>query len=177
MQRPHPPFWLGAGSAQSIARAARDGYNLLLDQIGSIDLTIDRVAAYRAECARIGRAYEPMNIGVTRALYIVMTEAERETAYAMRAQQIKTIGGLARGPGAERFHNPANFADTNIADDDAALLGTPDEIIERLKRLEAGGIDNVLLADATASKRSLRLFASEIMPEFRTPAPIKRLAE
>ena len=33
LQQPHPPFWLGAGSAESIRRAARDGYNLLLDQI------------------------------------------------------------------------------------------------------------------------------------------------
>src|SRR5215475_5483232 len=33
MQQPHPPFWLGAGSKSSICRAAREGYNLLLDQI------------------------------------------------------------------------------------------------------------------------------------------------
>ena len=33
IQQPHPPFWLGAGSAESIRRAAREGYNLLLDQI------------------------------------------------------------------------------------------------------------------------------------------------
>jgi alkanesulfonate monooxygenase SsuD/methylene tetrahydromethanopterin reductase-like flavin-dependent oxidoreductase (luciferase family) len=177
VQKPHPPFWMGAGSPESIARAAREGYNLLLDQIGSIDLTIDRVAAFKAECARVGRAYDPMKVGVTRALYVVMTEEERQKAYAMRAQQIRTIGGIARGPGAERYHNPSNFADTNIANEDAALLGTPDEIIARLKRLEAGGVENVLLADATATKRSLRIFASEIMPAFRTPAPVKRVAE
>jgi alkanesulfonate monooxygenase SsuD/methylene tetrahydromethanopterin reductase-like flavin-dependent oxidoreductase (luciferase family) len=118
-----------------------------------------------------------MQVGVTRALYIVMTEEERQKAYAMRAQQIRTIGGIARGPGAERYHNPSNFADTNIADEDAALLGTPDEIIARLKRLEAGGVENVLLADATASKRSLRIFASEILPAFRQNAPLKRVAE
>src|SRR3984957_5462061 len=41
VQRPHPPFWLGAGSEESIRRAAREGYNLLLDQIGSTDLTIE----------------------------------------------------------------------------------------------------------------------------------------
>src|ERR1051326_1812512 len=35
VQRPHPPLWLGAGSEESIRRAAREGYNLLLDQIGS----------------------------------------------------------------------------------------------------------------------------------------------
>ncbi|MGE3649859.1 MAG: LLM class flavin-dependent oxidoreductase, partial [Reyranellaceae bacterium] len=34
LQRPHPPLWLAAGSPDSIRRAAREGYNLLLDQLG-----------------------------------------------------------------------------------------------------------------------------------------------
>ena len=50
IQQPHPPFWLGAGSAESIRRAARDGFNLLLDQIAPTDLIIERVATFRDEC-------------------------------------------------------------------------------------------------------------------------------
>jgi len=167
LQQPHPPFWMGAGSAESIRRAAREGYNLLLDQIGSIDLTIERVAAYRGELARVGRPYDPAQIAVTRALHIVTTQEEREQAYALRAQVLRTIGGLARGPGAERYHNPTSFADTNLADEDAALIGTPGEIVARLKRLQAGGVDTVLLIDVTGSKHALRIFAAEVIPEFR----------
>ena len=40
VQQPHPPFWLGAGSPDGIRRAGREGYNLLLDQIASIELTL-----------------------------------------------------------------------------------------------------------------------------------------
>src|SRR6202030_353220 len=29
-QRPHPPFWMGAGSANSVREVARRGYNMLL---------------------------------------------------------------------------------------------------------------------------------------------------
>src|SRR6476660_9206033 len=68
IQHPHPPFWLGAGSAESIRRAAREGYNLLLDQIAPTDLIIDRVATFRQECERVGRPYDPMMVGVTRGL-------------------------------------------------------------------------------------------------------------
>ena len=71
IQQPHPPFWLGAGSAESIRRAAREGYNLLLDQIAPTDLVIERVAIFRAECERAGRGWEPMSVGVTRGLQIV----------------------------------------------------------------------------------------------------------
>src|SRR5690242_21461768 len=34
-QRPHPPVWLAASSANSITLCARGGYNLLLDQFAS----------------------------------------------------------------------------------------------------------------------------------------------
>src|SRR5262252_3068451 len=52
VQEPHPPLWMGAGSFESIRRAAHEGYNLLLDQIAPVDLIIERVATYRAELAR-----------------------------------------------------------------------------------------------------------------------------
>ena len=50
--------------------------------------------------------------------------------------------------------------------DDAPLLGTPEEIIAQLKRLEAGGVENVLFAAPGASVAGLRTFAEEIMPAF-----------
>src|SRR5215470_29460 len=57
MQRPHPPLWMAAGSRDSVRRAAREGYNLLLDQLAQIDQIIERIAIFREECARAGRAY------------------------------------------------------------------------------------------------------------------------
>src|SRR3984957_19322336 len=119
VQQPHPPFWLGAGSEDSIRRGARDGYNLLLDQIGSTDLTIARVRAFREECQATGRAYDPAMVGATRGLQIVRTAAERETALEIRYNVLKNIGGLARGPGAARYSNLSDVSGTPIALDDA----------------------------------------------------------
>jgi probable F420-dependent oxidoreductase len=161
VQRPHPPFWLGAGSAESIRRAAREGYNLLLDQIGSTDLTIERVAIFREECAKHGRAYHPMMVAVTRGLQIVRSAQERQKALQTRVQVIKNIGSLARGPGADRYANPEGFA---AESDDAPLLGTPAEIVARLRKLKAGGVGYILLVDPAPSLASLGTFASEIMP-------------
>jgi alkanesulfonate monooxygenase SsuD/methylene tetrahydromethanopterin reductase-like flavin-dependent oxidoreductase (luciferase family) len=78
---------------------------------------------------------------------------------------LKNIGDLARGPGAERYHHIKDDADA-FEIDDAPLLGTPEEIIARLKRLEAGGVENVLFAAPGASVAGLRTFAEEIMPAF-----------
>ncbi|HYU12968.1 MAG TPA: LLM class flavin-dependent oxidoreductase [Stellaceae bacterium] len=165
IQQPHPPCWLGAGSAESIRRAAREGYNLLLDQIAPVDVIIDRVRIFREECERVGRAYDPMMVGVTRGLQIVHNEEERRRAILTRREVLKNIGDLARGPGAERYHHIKDDADA-FELDDAPLLGTPEEIIARLKRLEAGGVENVLFAAPGASVAGLRTFAEEIMPAF-----------
>ncbi len=171
-QRPHPPLWMGAGSFESIRRAAQGGYNLLLDQIAPVDLIIERVQAYKAECQRVGRSVKPHQVGVARALQIVMSEEERAKALQVRMQVLKNIGGLARGPGAERYQNIGSHSDPNLASEESALLGTPDEIMARLKKLEAGGVDYVLLVDPSGSKDSLSLFAREIMPLFPDAAPV-----
>src|SRR5262245_46153730 len=141
VQQPHPPLWMAAGSFESIRRAAREGFNLLLDQIAPVDLIIERVAAFREECERAGRPRRPGQIAVARALQIVRTEAEREAALALRTRVLKTIGGLARGPGAERYQNIGSHSDPNLASEESALLGTPQEIIDRLRKLEGGGVD------------------------------------
>ena len=165
IQQPHPPFWLGAGSPDSVRRAAREGYNLLLDQIAPTDLIIDRVKTFRDECKAVGRSYDPMMVGVTRGLQIIRKESERKQAIRTRREVLKNIGDLARGPGAERYHQIKDDADS-FELDDAPLLGTPEEIIAQLKRLQAGGIENVLFAAPGASVAGLRTFAEEIMPAF-----------
>lgn len=154
VQRPHPPLWLAAGSPESIRRAARDGFNLLLDQLGSVRITLERVALFRDECARVSRPYDPSMIAVARALQMVRTEAEREAAFETRRQVLRVIGDLARG------ERPPE----DVRQDDASLLGTPAEIIDRLRILQAGGVERVLLVDPKATTTSLRDFAAEVMP-------------
>ena len=168
VQQPHPPFWMGAGSFESIRRAAQEGFNLLLDQIAPIDLIIERVAAYRQELERLGRRYRPgMQIGVTRALQIVRTEEERQAAYALRdARCSRPSAGwhAARAPSATR--TSARMPTPTSRARSPRCSGTPEEIIARLRQLEAGGVDYVLLVDPTGSKDALRTFAEEIMPAF-----------
>jgi alkanesulfonate monooxygenase SsuD/methylene tetrahydromethanopterin reductase-like flavin-dependent oxidoreductase (luciferase family) len=67
---------------------------------------------------------------------------------------VRTIGDLARGGG--KLVAPEQ--------DDAPLLGTPAEIVARLRLLRDGGVGNVLLVEPGANIASLRAFAAEIMP-------------
>jgi alkanesulfonate monooxygenase SsuD/methylene tetrahydromethanopterin reductase-like flavin-dependent oxidoreductase (luciferase family) len=155
LQRPHPPLWLAAGSHDSIKRAAREGYNLLLDQLAQTHQIIERIAIFREECARIGRAYDALMVATARPLQMIHHESERAAAYETRKRVLSVIGDLARDKLADR-----------VEDDTAPLLGTPDEVIARLKELEAGGATNILLVDPNASVANLRAFAREVMPAF-----------
>ena len=155
LQRPHPPLWLAAGSPDSIKRAAREGYNLLLDQLAQTDQIIQRIALFKAECDNVGRAYDANMVATARPLQMIHSEAVRAEAYATRKRVIGNIGDLARGKLADR-----------VEDDTAALLGTPAEVIARLRELEAGGATNILLVDPNASVANLRAFAREVMPAF-----------
>jgi alkanesulfonate monooxygenase SsuD/methylene tetrahydromethanopterin reductase-like flavin-dependent oxidoreductase (luciferase family) len=165
LQRPHPPLWLAAGSPDSVCRAAREGYNLLLDQLAQTDQIVRRIALFREECERVGRAYNSNMVATSRALQMIHSEEERQQAYETRKRVINTIGDLARDKLADR-----------VEEDTAPLLGTPDEIIARLKELEAGGATNILLVDPNASVGNLRAFAREVMPSFK-PARAVAAAE
>src|SRR5829696_5925144 len=48
-QRPHPPFWMGAGSDRSVRQVAERGYSMLLGQHDLAEEVLRWVALYRRE--------------------------------------------------------------------------------------------------------------------------------
>ena len=51
---PAPAAVAGGRQPDSIRRAAREGFNLLLDQLASVEQIGERIALYRAECEAVG---------------------------------------------------------------------------------------------------------------------------
>jgi len=160
IQQPHPPVWMAAGSPESVARVGECNFNLLLDQLGNVELTLQRLGWYLDALEARGLPRDAGRVGVARALHVVRSEAERRKAYERRRETISNIGELARRSKEE----VAALTDEEIRADDAPLIGTPDEIVERLQRLADGGVEYVLLTNASATPETLELFASEIMP-------------
>src|SRR5467141_682526 len=86
-QKPHPPLWMGAGSAASIRKVAALGFNLLLDQYASFEQIRERIALFRTEVEARGRVFDPMSVGVTRSINIVTTAED-----LARAREIRVAG-------------------------------------------------------------------------------------
>ena len=167
IQKPHPPLWIAAGRPDTIADAAERDFNLLLDQIAPFDVIGERMAVYRDRTLELGRAFDAQRVAVARALHITHTEREREEAHALRARLLGGISRLSRvrgGGGPES--TMLQYNDTRLATEEGALIGPPEEIVERLQRLRDYGVDYVLLIDVTGARESLRTFQREIMPVF-----------
>lgn len=88
-------------------------------------------------------------------------------AYEQRAEMLLSIQALAKDPpGESSLAIPTSFADTRFATQQSTLIGTPEEIITRLRDLQSVGVESVLIIDVTGSVVALRQFAREVMPAF-----------
>ena len=167
VQQPHPPVWMAAGRAEGIAFVGKSNYNLLVDHIGNIDETVERVRVYTEAQAAAGLPRDASRVGVARQLNIVYTPEERRAAYARRRDGLVNIRELAKKP---EGYAPEKMNDADIAADTAALIGTPEEIIDRLQQLADGGVEYVLLTPVNATRQTLDTFANKIMPHVKQPA-------
>ena len=156
VQSPHPPLWMGAGSPASIKQVAARGMNMLLGQFDSLEKISEEIALYKSEVESHGRAYDPMNVAVTRSINILDTSPEYEQALETRMAGRRRTQQLARRPG---------FQDTRGAAEAGTLYGTPEEVAAKLRALQDIGVEYVLL-NTPGGLPTLRRFAKELMPEF-----------
>jgi len=171
VQKPHPPFWVGAASPGSIRNAADLGYNLLMGQAGSPEVVAEGISIYRRQVEALGRTYDSSMVGLTRALHIAMNAEEREAAHVLRMRFMQNVADLSLSPTGQsptlgRPRRRLTEEEMRRANETDALLGKPDEIIERIKKLQAGGVEYIMVIDVGGSREHLRMFAKEVMPEF-----------
>jgi alkanesulfonate monooxygenase SsuD/methylene tetrahydromethanopterin reductase-like flavin-dependent oxidoreductase (luciferase family) len=167
-QKPHPPFWQGAGHAESIRKVATRGHNLLLDQFASIDETINRFNIYKAAMLANGFGFDPSQAGAARAFFVADTAEEKSAAIERRMAAQKRLHAISHRPDGNNTASIMAFSDTREANEEATLFGTPDQICRKLQRLQAAGVEYILLNGGGTSRQNLRRFAKEVMPHFKT---------
>ncbi|MCC7348626.1 MAG: LLM class flavin-dependent oxidoreductase [Variibacter sp.] len=172
-QKPHPPIWMGAGSLPSIAKVAARGFNVMFDQYAPTEEIGRRFNAFKSACEAAGRPFDPMEVAVSRAVYVAKDAADKEHALEQRTIARARMNALAADPGGKNTSSLMAFADKKDASDESALFGTVDEIAERLEGLRKMGVEHILFNCAGGSRETLRRFAREIMPAFSTPSKIR----
>jgi alkanesulfonate monooxygenase SsuD/methylene tetrahydromethanopterin reductase-like flavin-dependent oxidoreductase (luciferase family) len=176
-QKPHPPLWMGAGSPKSVREVVRRGYNMLLGQHALAEETLEQVAQFCREVEALGRAFDPMQVGVARAVYIAKDEADKAAAFERRYQGHMRINALARRPDGETRARYLLDDEKEARHESAesALFGSPDEIMRKLEKLQKGGVEYVII-NFGGSREQIRRFAREIMPAFAGEPQMQVLA-
>ena len=193
-QRPHPPLWV-AGKPDV---AARHGMGCLgFNVVGGHQAKVMVDQYYRTlaeECVPIGHTVNP-NIAVLATLHchrdpdVARRNGEHLKFFGYTIGKYYLNGQVRPGAGGawdEFLAVKDSFPE--MGDSPTSAIGTPDEIRDHLRALQAAGVDQVMLMhqagqlDHDANCRSLELFATEVMPEFvdgedeREAAKAERLA-
>jgi alkanesulfonate monooxygenase SsuD/methylene tetrahydromethanopterin reductase-like flavin-dependent oxidoreductase (luciferase family) len=166
VQRPHPPFWQGAGHPESIRRVAARGHNLLLDQFASMDETLRRFNIYRDAMRANGFGFDPRQVAVARAFYVSKDEADKQAALDRRIAGQRRLHDISQRPDGNNTASIMAFSDTREASEESALYGSPDEICRKIERLQSQGVEYLLLNGGGTNRENLRRFAKEVMPHF-----------
>ena len=173
VQKPYPPIWQGAASLDSIRKAARDGYKLLLDQHSTVESIAEKIAVYGEELAKIGKPFDPYAIGVTRGLMVANDDREREYKHHYRSRFITETQTLTKDPRMQdKGFKPGPLPSGSPRDmsEKAAIVGNSQEMIDRVGRLHDVGVSQILMHDLTPNRQALddalRQFAEDVMPHF-----------
>jgi alkanesulfonate monooxygenase SsuD/methylene tetrahydromethanopterin reductase-like flavin-dependent oxidoreductase (luciferase family) len=157
VQRPHPRLVIGGrGGPRSLALAARwaDEYNSPLPTDAEIG---ERRAALADACERAGR--DPAGVG-----FSIMAPV---LAGADRADLEQRAGAIARFRGEDARDPAAALADLP----DTWIVGTPEQIVARLKELSLLGVDRVVLeATLHTDLAMIELIGREVLPALRPAA-------
>jgi alkanesulfonate monooxygenase SsuD/methylene tetrahydromethanopterin reductase-like flavin-dependent oxidoreductase (luciferase family) len=167
LQRPHPPFWYGIGTPESVDRCVQRGFN-------GVTLAKPAVAAeiarrYHAAAAAANRP--DLLLGLCRFVVVAERSADAH-AIAQRAYRVwhTSFTHLFTLSGTRPVQSwPGEFA--AMAEAGLAVAGSPDEVAEVLRaQLEATGatycVGQFVFGDLTfdEGRESIDLFAKHVMP-------------
>ena len=171
MQRPHPPIWMAGGSPGGIGFISSKNYNLMLDQLATVAQVKERVGMYLDGLEKIGQPRDSTRCVVARSVTITKTEAERQKALERRKDTFKRIGAIAVHGTPGQQQTAISQADPDLANDDSGLLGSPQEIVDRIGALAEAGAGYILISLASISPDSVQQFAEEILPHVKNLGP------
>ena len=169
-QQPHPPFWVAAGSEASIRRAAKRGFNLILDQYASPEQLGQRIALYRAERAGERPASIRCRSRSPARLYVANDKADAEAALRARRPGHQAHGRRCRARRAARAGSHVlSYAATPQAHRSERALRHAGRDLPRARSRCKAGVEYVLLT-MLGGQEQLRRFAREVMPAFADTA-------
>ena len=180
LQKPHPPLWIAARNENSHEFAVQNGCNVQVTPLWQGDEeVVSLMDRFNAACKAAPEMLRP-EIMVLRHTFVGETEEEIAQAAKDISRFYCYFGAWFQNkrPTSQGFIQPLTedemaemmmYAPDKMRENH--LIGTPAEVIERLKSYEAMGYDEYSLwIDSSMSyaqkRRCLELFIEQVMPAF-----------
>ncbi|MBM2809676.1 MAG: luciferase [Chloroflexi bacterium] len=182
VQQPHPPIYVASFSEPTMRVAAEMGFNIIFAPFAASMMfgSLQQAVTSFQECARAAGHND------SRAMcsyFIALTDTPEEEM-AARERMLYYLRGVSPAFPSDRSKAPphiAYFADIvetlfKLRPEDlgerSIIAGSPDKVIEQLKRVEAAGIEQVICYFAYGALpherviQQMERFAAEVMPAF-----------
>ena len=185
VQQPHPPVYVAASGADSVARVVRNDWNLLIGQAENQEQVAKQIEFYKDGLAEAEADYAPGRVVVARAMYAAPTTEQARREAEIPFMWFKDTGQEVSAPPGHRVDLlPEEFAayrsryapdarfDYAARCEDVMLFGSPDHISDRIGQLRDAGAENLIFfvnfggIENQKVLDSLELFAAEVMPQF-----------
>lgn len=170
-QKPHPPFWVAAGSADAVEWAGEQGYTVMLGPHSDYGLTGERRRNFLKIAAENGHQTADREIPITRFIAVADTDGEaEEIARRGAAWVVETYKNESKGS-----PNPVATVevDGQVREldpverylQDVAVWGSPERVIDQLQRLqEEIQLEHLMIAPLSHS--SFMTFTEKVVPHF-----------
>ncbi|NKY60591.1 LLM class flavin-dependent oxidoreductase [Nocardia flavorosea] len=173
-----PDIWVGGMAPTALARLGSRGMSALLPQSLTLDATARAIATIRDAAKRAGVA--PGRIGMMKDVWVDADGVRgREWFLPRLREHYREEAGAwwVLGSGGHGFTDPAGLERQVDRVADAAIVGSPDTVTERLRELARAGVEHLVVRsvfDFTAGPSlwpALELFAHSVLPRLRQEQP------
>lgn len=172
VQQPHPPIWVAANSDAAIRRAARWGYPWLINPHATVPMVAEQLAGYRQTLEQSGMPM-PEVLPMMRELYVAQdgeTALLESRPYLAPKYEAYAAWGQDKAlPGEQSFAIPYQ----ELARD-RFLLGSPDQVVEEIRRYERElGVNYLIFRmhwpgmGQEQVLRQIELMGSEVLPHVK----------
>jgi len=193
LQRPHPPMWTAAVSPETVARYAAMGIPFFTEALATFGRCKRASEEWHKIAAENGHDVSNSQLGVQRGLILAetMKEAREMAERSLSFQQAPTIINKGSAPlertgefaasysfWKDRYLKGNKALDVEMVWDKIWVAGDPDRVRSCVEMFQDMGYKHLMFTLGTPpyvtveeNKRRLKLFAEEVMPHFRSPAP------
>jgi len=185
LQRPHPPLWVAARDPDTYDWTVRHGLGVMATPLSKPDGEVENLAGRLAKALADHPGARRPPFMVLRRTCVYEDARDWRLPAETAAEDVRVFNGLFYNAAGvvNGFPTPMDPAASAAAPPltpevlrDNLMFGTPDQVVERIRRYERLGVDHYCYGASfglphDVALRSLELFGRQVMPHFTaTPA-------